>query len=334
MVECPPRTRCSRQIPGSERSLFGSLRQVISSVLVVSVWSLLTLFVQSSEAQQPTGPALPADLSSPAQTSSIPSRPSAADPTTGSTTSDNDTAGAKKTKVPPTPGALIGLLSGSGLALILFVALLHLWDSKKAYQYSAQARDELASKLPDKLSADEFARVADTLTKSPDGIPGTTRSIVTYSLVLVLAFGIFYLLTMPVDGSVNDTAGKLLTLLSGALTSVIGFYFGTKAAADGVAAQTTPKAQPKATPATRIDSVQPPKAKSGDIVVIRGVGFGPQKGNVEFGKVSVASADIRDWSEETVTLTVPDRLETGPVDVTLNPATGNKVVGHGLFEII
>jgi len=321
MAEGQPRTRCSEQSRRARLIRHECFLPRVFSLRMILGLVLLILVAQPANAQS-TGPPQSAPQSATVAAGSPP-------PATAPVPKDGDQR--DKTKQNTLP---IWLLCGYGTFLIAFIAVLHLWDSKKAYQFSAKARDELLAKLPDKLSADDLARVADAITKSPDGISGTTRSIVTYSLVLVLAFGIFYLLTMSVDSKATETADKLLTLLSGALTSVIGFYFGTKATADGVAAQKTPKVESQTAPAAHIDSVQPPRAKSGDTVVIRGGGFGSPTGNVEFGEVSVAREDIHNWSEAAVTLRVPSGLQAGKVDVSVNPAAGNKVVAHGLFEVV
>jgi IPT/TIG domain len=296
----------------------------MSAALAVILCSTCLLVAEASRAQ--TAPA-PTAAPAPTGTETQLKTPSTDEKqqTDASTTQKNGNS-----KCP----SAIWLLSGCGAFLLGFVALLHLWDSKKAYQYSAQARNDLLKKLPDKLSAEDLTRISDVITKPPDGISGTTRSIVTYSLVLVLAFGIFYLLTMSVDPKANDIADKLLTLLSGALTSVIGFYFGTKATAEGVAAQKNPKSDTPSTPATHIDGVRPPSGRSGDTVVVQGTGFGASAGNIEFGGIAVSGTDIQSWSDTAITLKIPPGVPEGYVDVSVNPTTGSRVVANRIFEIL
>jgi hypothetical protein len=227
---------------------------------------------------------------------------------------------------------LLGIYVG---LLVVFIWSLHWWDSYNAYRFSSSARDALLLKLPKDLSPDDFVRVADKvegLAKLPEGIAGTTRAIFTYALVLIVGIAVFHLLAVSLDPKANDMADKLLTLLGGGLTTTIGFYFGSKATKEGIdagAAQDQPKS-----PAGHIDNVQPDHAKCGDVVAINGSGFGTAKGNVEFGSISIQPSDIQGWSDRAISLKVPATAPPGPVDVSVNPTSGSKLVGHGLFTVV
>jgi hypothetical protein len=224
------------------------------------------------------------------------------------------------------------------MLIVLFVSVLHLVDSKQAYRLASNETAEIWKKLPNSLSADDLAKLQGLLAAvSPSGITGTTRSILTYSLIIILGIAVFHLLALPpaapnLATSYADYADKILILLAGSLTTAVGFYFGAKATADGVAAaKPQDGAQPSA-PSGQIERVEPDHGAPGAMVVIKGTGFGNDRGNVQFGDVAVGTID--NWSETSIKVKVPDTgLAAGKVDVTVNPAHGSKIVGPELFTV-
>jgi hypothetical protein len=225
------------------------------------------------------------------------------------------------------------------LLIVLFVSVLHLVDSMQAYRLARSETAEIWKKLPNSLSADDLAKLQGLLAavSSPSGIAGTTRSILTYSLIIILGIAVFHLLALPPADpkraiSYADYADKILILLAGSLTPAVGFYFGAKATTDGVAAgKPQDSAQPPA-PSGQIERVEPDHGAPGVTVVIKGTGFGKDQGNVQFRDVAVGTID--NWLETSITVKVPDKgLAAGKVDVTVNPAHGSKIVGPGLFTV-
>ena len=140
----------------------------------------------------------------------------------------------------------------------------------------------------------------------------------------------------PSDAKAADAyasyADKLLILLAGALTTAVGFYFGTKATSEGVAAGKPSNGEQLNTPPSgHIESVEPSHGKRGDSIVVKGTAFGKDKGNVQFGDVAVATIDS--WSETSITIKVPASLPSGKADISVNPAQGNKIIGKELFTV-
>ena len=302
----------------------------LKKVLLPGICALLALshpFAASGAADRPVKPGT--------ETNSAPASPSNTDPQNNGAAGNKDaTDNPPKHEMVLLPEDAKSVLFRGGLVLIGFIALLHLWDSIKAYSYSTRTRDGLLQKLPDKLSAEQIEQVSDVISRSPDGIPGTTRSIVTYTLIFVLAAGIFYMLVVCGDcdnGHGRDSAEKLLTLLSGSFASVIGFYFGAKATTEGLSARPAVKSPAGPDDPAHIDAVVPPEGNPGDLIDIRGGGFGTQLGNVVLNSINIPPSDVT-WSDTTIRVRVPN-LPSGGVDITVNPASGQKVVAHGLFRV-
>jgi hypothetical protein len=111
-----------------------------------------------------------------------------------------------------------------------------------------------------------------SLPQSPTGIGGTTRSILAYSLIIVLGIAVFHLLTVSQGDKATDSIDKLLTLLAGSLTTAIGLYFGAKATSEGVATGIAQEPEKLAKPSGHIEKVDPAYAKHNDSVVIQSTG--------------------------------------------------------------
>lgn len=234
------------------------------------------------------------------------------------------------------PTASLGL-AYSWMMVIVFVVLpvaflfaLHLVDSVQAYRFAGVTRDKALAALGGTLTAEQVAEISRI---SPTGISGTTRSIFTYGLLIVLGAAVFHLLTFSNghDDAVAH-ADKILTVLAGALSSVIGFYFGSKATSEGVSSGAAQRPERTAKPVGAITLITPSRAAPGQEVRIEGVGFGGE-GTVQFGKVSVSSTV--DWTDTSIRVVVPPAAAKGATAVSVNPADGTKIVAsEKLFEVI
>jgi hypothetical protein len=148
---------------------------------------------------------------------------------------------------------LVFLVAGL-YAAILFLALLFpiYLGVGKAYR---QRRDLLEALHGQKEIKDS---VIEELLSSPEGIPGFGRMLMTLGVVMILGISIFHVLVMSTTladiGSVFSTpttsasfnqtlalakdlktqelsiVNNLLTILGGAVSAIIGFYFGAKTA--------------------------------------------------------------------------------------------------------
>jgi IPT/TIG domain-containing protein len=257
----------------------------------------------------------------------------------GGTTSESDNAVSDKRrnekKEQPEPYRTPRLLALYVILLVLFPLVLHLVDSFQAYELSKRTCKDLLlgklGKLDSAVSPDQAMRLARDLTElaKPTGIAGTTRSIFTYTLLLVLGISVFHLLAV---GNV-DAADKILTILAGAVSSIIGFYFGSQAAKEGVDSKDPQPRETSKPPPGSIIRVDPPQATTRVPVTIQGSGFGAKKGGVQFG--SITAVDVSEWDETHIKVNVPDKCIQGKTAITVNPAHEREIVGSDtLFEII
>jgi IPT/TIG domain-containing protein len=134
------------------------------------------------------------------------------------------------------------------------------------------------------------------------------------------------------DTTRADVAKQLLTMIATALTTVIGFYFGTSAATAGAAAASGAGGGSVAPPAPI--TFDPSSGRPGDPVKISGSGLGSEKGTVSFGDVPADMTSAK-WADSEVTVNVPAAAKPGKVKVTLVPArTERKLVSSAEFEVL
>jgi hypothetical protein len=245
----------------------------------------------------------------------------------GAGTAGGETVNAAKK---PSPDAWEMLLVYFVLpAAIVF--FLHFYDSKKGYVFAAETRKMLLDKLGGGLTADQVMSLSRELT--PTGMAGTTRSIFTYGLLILLGTAVFHLLAFSSDTHALEYADKTLGVLSGALSAIIGFYFGSKAMREGVETGGSQAPEIMPPPRGKITGVEPPKAKRGEEITIVGIGFGDTRGSVEFNGESVPTTE--DWMPTRIRVRVPESVPKGSVMISANPSKGNKIVGVDVpFEVV
>jgi hypothetical protein len=81
------------------------------------------------------------------------------------------------------------------------------------------------------MSTEEAKALAAAVNTAPRGTPGLTRTLLALGLLALVGVA---LVTLVVgDGSkASDLLKTVVTALTGALTTILGFYFGAKATAD------------------------------------------------------------------------------------------------------
>lgn len=219
--------------------------------------------------------------------------------------------------------------------LLALLVVLHLVDSVQAYRFSKKTRDDLMQKLEGKISADQIVQLTRDLDElgTPTGIPGTTRSIFTYALVATLAIAVFHLLAFSRDPEASKYADKILTVLAGALSSIVGFYFGSKATREGVESGKARTVAEPPKPSGKIDEIDPKEGPPGSTITIRGTGFGDAEGTVKFGEISARRAV--EWKGNYIKVIVPEGVPKGPSTVKVNPPDGSEIVGSpNLFKVV
>jgi hypothetical protein len=212
-----------------------------------------------------------------------------------------------------------------------FIFVLHAYDSFKAYSWARDTRDALLKRLEGStLTPERIAQLADAF--QPVGLSGTSRSMFTYGLLIVLGVAVFHLLAFDNDPHALNYADKIITVLAGALSSVIGFYFGSRATREGAeTAGGRPPEVPRIEPTGKITKVDPAQAKLGQEVTIVGIGFGTD-GSVKFD--STHAPKTIEWGDSKIRVKVPDGLPTGPTTISVNPSKGDRIPGTDIaFEI-
>ena len=68
--------------------------------------------------------------------------------------------------------------------------------------------------------------VSGSLNAQPLGIQGVGRSTMALTLVVVVGIGIFYVTLYPIDSEKSPLIKDLMLTLSGAISAIVGFYFG------------------------------------------------------------------------------------------------------------
>ncbi len=167
---------------------------------------------------------------------------------------------------------------------------------------------------------------------SPPGIPGLARATFAFTLLLLIGLILFHVLVLS-GRDIPSGVEKLLTLLGTALTSIIAFYFGTKASEGSqqiaAAGSVRSAANGQKSPVTAITPV-PNHGRVNDEIVLSGGGFGPSPGSVAFGSVS---AEVVTWSEKEVKVKVPAGI-SGKTTIKATPQGGTPITSApGSFSI-
>lgn len=98
--------------------------------------------------------------------------------------------------------------------------------------------------------------IKEYINAEPGGAPGTTRGIMAIAIILIVGICMFFLMVYP---SNNQSVVKdVILTLTGALTSIVGFYFGGKGSTESKASEPKPS---KPIKPNASGSVTPPQIK-------------------------------------------------------------------------
>jgi hypothetical protein len=159
------------------------------------------------------------------------------------------------TNAPPYSTGMLILIV---LILVFFALCPIMYNLNKAHQHLQRtdaALDKYLEYRKAKLGDDDKALqiITEYLNVDPGGSPGTIRGTMALTIILVVGICLFFLLTFPPSGSSPIVKDVILTL-TGALTSIVGFYFGGNGAVQ-------PKIEPTASGPKKTESepAQPKK---------------------------------------------------------------------------
>jgi hypothetical protein len=221
------------------------------------------------------------------------------------------------------------------IMILGFPFVLMRYDLQKAYAFAGETRMLIIRHAASNgLTSEELKLLLNELNQSPPGVPGLARNSIAFMLMMILGVAIVHILAVDPPGAKDIPASidRILVLLTGLLTSVVSFYFGSKAAEAAQQTVGPGRVSSETTPQPQIATVTPDTGTPGTSVKISGVGFGAEKGVVTFGE---AVADIQTWADREVTVAVPAAAKPGNVPVTVMPkGTERKVVSPTEFRVV
>ena len=150
----------------------------------------------------------------------------------------------------PYEGNSLYLLGMLIFLLLLFASapiLLNMYWSYKYLEKGQTILRVMVDNSKDKpLDKDLIQTISSSFNAQPVGIQGIGRSTMALTLVVVVGIGIFYVTLYPIDSDKSPLIKDLMLTLSGAISAIIGFYFGGRAGQEQDSGSTT---MPAATPA-------------------------------------------------------------------------------------
>jgi hypothetical protein len=148
------------------------------------------------------------------------------------------------------------------LLLVLFAAVPLLINNILAHQHLSETQktiDGFISKHADKMDEGKLVQIIHELIEAdPSGAPGTARGIMALTITLIVGVALFFLVSYPPGEPANTSIKEVLLTLTGALTAIIGFYFGGKGAEIKPAES---KATGATEPVAKVSEAKVPKTK-------------------------------------------------------------------------
>jgi hypothetical protein len=224
---------------------------------------------------------------------------------------------------------VLGLMNLYAFLLVGFPFLLFGLDIVLAYVSIWSARGQLMSRLrPGAITDDQLKLLAGDIATGPPGISGLTRAIIAFVLLLIIGVAVFHVIVNPPAGELPTGVDRILTLLAGALTSITGFYFGSKASTDAQSLGASgSSAAAGAGPDAAVGSLvlDPVRGKPGDIISITGVGFGGNRGTLTFGSSQATDQDVLAWTDTLIKVKVPVNARPGQMNLVVTKDDGHQL---------
>lgn len=158
---------------------------------------------------------------------------------------------ATATTGPSHPEALLILVV---LILVLFAITPLLLNMVLAHRHLERTDDTLGILIKEhKDELDDSTTlqiIKEYIEADPGGAPGTARGTMAMTIIVIIGTCLAFLLLFPPTDEINQTIREVILTLTGALTTIIGFYFGGNGS-------TEPKTTIPATPAPNIPKPEP-----------------------------------------------------------------------------
>ena len=148
------------------------------------------------------------------------------------------------------------------LILTLFAGIplfFNTWQAHKHLTEMQKSLDAFIMQPGNKIDKDSLIQIIhECVNADPAGAPGTTRGVMALTITLVVGTSLFFLVAYNVNSAVSDSIKEVLLTLTGALTAIIGFYFGGKAGEASQPANIQPTTKP---PENKPPENKPPENK-------------------------------------------------------------------------
>jgi hypothetical protein len=152
------------------------------------------------------------------------------------------TAALAQTTTTTAPGPVVDLGGSQAVALVVVVGLAFalLWsvpvwlDARRAYRLRNRAVDLVGGQLLDAatkngLSISELRELLGTIGEPATGQRGLARALMAFTIITVVGVALVALL-LSSSGDASDLRKTVITSLLTLLGTIVGFYFGTRAA--------------------------------------------------------------------------------------------------------
>ena len=128
----------------------------------------------------------------------------------------------------PSTGELFAVI----LIMVAFAATPMLINMIMSHKHLTKMHDTLDKFIcihSDKIEEDKLLMIMrEYINADPSGAPGTARGTIALTISLIVGVCLFFLLVHPSNSISNGIVKDVILTLTGALTSIIGFYFGGK----------------------------------------------------------------------------------------------------------
>jgi hypothetical protein len=142
-------------------------------------------------------------------------------------------------------------------AIVLFAfipLLLNMHLAHKHLERTDAVLGEFLNKHHEDIGDDTALQIIkEYINAEPGGAPGTTRGIMAIGIILVVGICLFFLMVYPSNnqGVVKD----VILTLTGALTSIVGFYFGGKGSTETKPPEPKPLEPPQLNPSEPVPTL-------------------------------------------------------------------------------
>jgi hypothetical protein len=167
--------------------------------------------------------------------------------------------------LPFTGGAIGWFLGIAGVLIVLAWLVPLMYDARTSHRRS---QEMLMSLLQDAaqgeggLTMEELTTIAPLISLPVVGIRGLARALMALTILSIVGVMSFSILVWSGPGG-GELVKQVVTGLLGVLGTVVGFYFGTRSAAEGNTAASQPPSKPSAPTPTRGQPGSPPPPSSG-----------------------------------------------------------------------